>query len=68
LKGTSDLPELRRRTRRSVLRASPALVEWVPRAMFVLVPLFAGLVALMVRRSGRNYPQHLYFALHTWRS
>jgi len=44
--------------------ANEALTHWVPRAMFVLVPVFAGLVALAARRSGRNYPQHLYFALH----
>jgi hypothetical protein len=43
---------------------SAAIGEWAPRVMFVLVPLFAGLVALAARRSGRNYPQHLYFALH----
>ena len=41
-----------------------AFVEWTPRAMFLLVPVFAGLIALAARRSGRNYPQHLYFALH----
>jgi len=28
------------------------------------VPVFAGLVALATRPSRRNYPQHLYFALH----
>ena len=37
---------------------------WAPRVMFLLVPLFAWLVHLAYRRSGRNYPQHLYFALH----
>jgi len=41
-----------------------ALVVWLPRAMFVLVPLFAALVMLFRRGSGRTYPQHLYFALH----
>ena len=41
-----------------------AMNEWLPRAMFVLVPLFAALVMLVRRRSGHNYPQHLYFALH----
>jgi hypothetical protein len=59
--------------------ADPAMVEraaeiertmnravgvWLPRAMFVLVPLFAALVMLFRRRSGHTYPQHLYFALH----
>jgi hypothetical protein len=41
-----------------------ALTHWVPRVMFVLVPLFALLVRLVIGKSGRNYPQHLYFALH----
>jgi hypothetical protein len=43
---------------------STALVVWAPRAMFVLVPLFAALVMLVRRRGGHTYPQHLYFALH----
>jgi hypothetical protein len=41
-----------------------ALAVWVPRAMFVLVPLFAALVMLFRRGGGHTYPQHLYFALH----
>jgi len=40
------------------------IAHWTPRAMFVLVPVFAGLVALVARGSGRNYPQHLYFSMH----
>jgi hypothetical protein len=36
----------------------------LPQVMFLLVPLFAWLVKLVNRTSGRNYPQHLYFALH----
>jgi hypothetical protein len=36
----------------------------IPRTMFVLVPLFAALVALVFRARGRRYPQHLAFALH----
>jgi hypothetical protein len=40
------------------------LNRWLPRAMFVLVPLFAAFVMLACRGRGRNYPQHLYFALH----
>jgi hypothetical protein len=43
---------------------STALNVWLPRAMFVLVPLFAALVMLFRRGSGLTYPQHLYFALH----
>ena len=34
----------------------------VPRMLFVLLPLFAGIVALFYR--GRKYPEHLYFAIH----
>jgi hypothetical protein len=41
-----------------------AISTWAPRIMFVLVPLFALLVNVVTRRSGRNYPQHLYFAFH----
>jgi hypothetical protein len=41
-----------------------AIVHWTPRAMFVLVPLFAAMTAIAVRRAGRKYPQQLYFALH----
>jgi len=36
----------------------------VPRVMFVLVPIFAALVALVFRRRRMRYPQHLAFALH----
>jgi Protein of unknown function (DUF3667) len=41
-----------------------ARATWVPRTMFLVVPLFAWLVQLVSRRTGRNYPQHLMFALH----
>ncbi len=41
-----------------------SLVAWMPRVMFVLVPLFAWLVSVARRRSGYTYPQHVYFALH----
>jgi len=46
------------------LTVSTALNVWLPRAMFVLVPLFAALVMRRRRHSGHTYPQHLYFALH----
>jgi hypothetical protein len=39
--------------------------HWIPRAMFVLVPVFGLLVSAVTRSAGRNYPQDLYFALHT---
>jgi Protein of unknown function (DUF3667) len=38
--------------------------HWIPRLMFVLVPVSALLVQLVTRQTGRNYPQHLSFALH----
>jgi hypothetical protein len=37
---------------------------WVPRVMFVLVPLFAWLVGRAYRRIDGSYLHHLYFALH----
>ena len=44
---------------------SAAVGAWIPRTMFVLVPLFAALVMLAFRRYRRKFPQHLAFALHT---
>jgi hypothetical protein len=44
--------------------AGEAIVHSTPRAMFLLVPLFAAMIGLTVQRSRRNYPQQLYFALH----
>jgi hypothetical protein len=44
--------------------AQNAVGTWIPRAMFLLVPLFAGLVAVARRPSKRTYPQHLVFTLH----
>jgi hypothetical protein len=38
------------------------LVETMPKMLFVLLPLFAGIVAIFFR--GRKYPEHLYFAIH----
>lgn len=46
-----------------------AWITWLPRVMFVLVPVFAGLVTWVRRRSRLSYPLHVYFALHlhaTW--
>lgn len=53
-------------TNEEELRATVSQVQavWMPRVNFVLVPLFAALVALVRRSSGRRYPQHLLFALH----
>src|SRR5687768_440756 len=38
------------------------LAETMPKMLFVLLPLFAGIVAIFFR--GRKYPEHLYFAIH----
>ena len=37
-------------------------LETLPRVLFVLVPVFAAIVALFYRH--RRFPQHLLFALH----
>ena len=41
-----------------------AVLVWVPRVMFVLLPLFAWLVALAYRGIDPNYLHHLIFAVH----
>jgi hypothetical protein len=38
--------------------------RWIPRLMFVLMPVFGALVMLVCRASRRTYPEHLYFAMH----
>lgn len=38
------------------------ILVWLPRMLFALIPVYAGLLALFYRR--RNYPEHLYFAIH----
>jgi hypothetical protein len=68
----NDEPEASAFLQRLGFNSPEALREWVgetiahwgPRAMFVLVPVFAWLVGLAWRRRGHHYPQHLYFALH----
>jgi len=40
------------------------LESWIPRVIFVLVPVFALLTSVVTRAAGRNYPQDLYFAFH----
>ena len=40
------------------------VVENMPRLLFVLLPLFAGIIALFYRH--RKYPEHLYFAIHLY--
>jgi hypothetical protein len=41
-----------------------AILAWIPRVMFVLLPLFAWLVALAYRRVDPNYLHHLIFSVH----
>jgi hypothetical protein len=38
------------------------ILTTMPRMLFALLPIFAGIVALFYR--GRKYPEHLYFAIH----
>lgn len=38
------------------------VLESMPKVLFVLLPLFAGILALFYRR--RHFPAHLYFAIH----
>jgi hypothetical protein len=37
---------------------------WLPRIMFVLVPLCGLCVMAFTRRTGRHYPEHFHFGLH----
>lgn len=43
-----------------------AVVQALPRIMFVLVPLFALLLGRAYRNRGLRYPAHLYFSLHAF--
>ncbi len=38
------------------------ILATMPRMLFALLPIFAGIVALFYR--GRKYPEHIYFAIH----
>ena len=42
-----------------------AFFAYAPYAIFLLMPLFAGLLKLLYLGSGRRYGEHLLFALHT---
>ena len=61
----SDREEIERELTTDPREVATRVGHWIPRAMFVLVPLFALLVSAVTRSAGRNYPQDLYFALHT---
>jgi hypothetical protein len=41
-----------------------AFETWLPRIMFVLVPLCGLCVMAFTRRTGRHYPEHFHFGLH----
>jgi hypothetical protein len=41
-----------------------AFETWLPRIMFVLVPLCGVCVMAFTRRTGRHYPEHFHFGLH----
>jgi hypothetical protein len=57
-------PEARAELLEDATKMRDVRAAWLPRLMFVLVPLAALFVMLVTPRSGRNYPQHLYFAMH----
>ena len=59
----SWLPQLAR-AMRTPGELQHATMSAVPKAMFVLVPLFAALIGMTYRDRRRRYPQHLAFALH----
>jgi hypothetical protein len=40
------------------------ILENMPRMLFVLLPVFAGIIAIFYRH--RKYPEHLYFAIHLY--
>jgi hypothetical protein len=41
-----------------------AFVRYMPNAVFLLLPVFAGILHLLYRKTGRFYAEHLIFALH----
>jgi len=41
-----------------------AIINLLPKGMFLLLPIFAALLALVYRRSRRKYVEHLIFSLH----
>jgi len=45
-------------------RIHRALHDWLPKVLFALVPVWALLVKVVTWREYRNFPEHLYFALH----
>lgn len=45
-------------------RLGQSLYQQAPRVLFFLVPVMAALLALLYRRSGRFYAEHVVFSLH----
>jgi hypothetical protein len=45
-------------------RVQRAAHDWLPRFTFALIPVWALLVKLVTWREKRNFPEHIYFALH----
>ncbi|HEX7708389.1 MAG TPA: DUF3667 domain-containing protein [Thermoanaerobaculia bacterium] len=45
-------------------RIGQAVLTWLPRAMFVLMPLFAAITWMLFRRKERRFVPHLYHAIH----
>jgi hypothetical protein len=57
-------PGDRERTIQQAERQVAVRTTWLPRAMFVAVPLLALAVMVLTWRSGRRFPQHLQFTAH----
>jgi hypothetical protein len=69
----SDLEKYMERRARRFSEMSPAeqnnmirgaYSKYMPNAVFLLMPVFAGLLYMLYRRTGRFYAEHLIFALH----
>jgi hypothetical protein len=54
----------RMQPKQAVERVSGAFLEYVPQTMFLLLPLFAGVLKLLYSRRKRLYVEHFVFALH----
>lgn len=60
----ADGPEDRQRYLDQAQQLLALRKAWLPRVIFVVVPLAALVVMGVTRRARRNYPQHFYFTLH----
>jgi hypothetical protein len=45
-------------------RLDASFVNYLPRALFLLLPVFALLLKVLYRKADRYYPEHFVFALH----